>query len=619
MTAQLNGNVKDQNGLPVSGALIYVYDQPGGLADLTDSLGQPAVNPVVADEDGYWAAYAENDRYYTLKYYWGGRQRYVEANVLLGEVTLGIQTDPNLRTDLAADSGAGLVKYKLPATGAVGRTQESRNRDRISVMDFIPVAHHAAIRDRTSTQDVTSYIQAALEQQETATFGSFEVSIPDGTYCITGSGARILEIPRGIKLVGDSLEGTRFKVLPGSTSATALEDDGSAAKIEIYNLTIDGNGNTSLTAGLKLGHRGIQFGTWGCLDNITVRGMPNATAVMLNCNIVQCGKIYTLETKDGLISSGAGSGLHIETFTPTAFSGIGLQLALSDSVNFYEAEAMTSNDAIPIFFNRGGAVANFFMSVAPGTQIKTPVKVNSTYVDDFYLGQSIISLFDATAKWGDTTNPDDSGTATSADPTSLTISSKNWGRGQWTGAVIHITGGTGVGQMRRIASNSKTKINIVGSWATVPDATSTFALSYFVRTYDDAGVSTGGYAASDTFTFGKPAARDLTVTNQLTANQMLLGKSADAQPIKGIMKVVATLDFPSVAAGGVQALTVNVEGAQTSMPVTLGVPSALQSVAGMAYSAAVSAAGVVSVYAKNSTAGAIDPASGTFVVQVFDY
>jgi len=106
--AMLDGNVTDQNEAVVPGALIYVYDPTtGGLADLFDSMGQVATNPVTAGEDGYWSAFAETDRFYTLKYYWGGRNRLNEANVLLGAAA--INTDPNVRADLAATTGAAQI------------------------------------------------------------------------------------------------------------------------------------------------------------------------------------------------------------------------------------------------------------------------------------------------------------------------------------------------------------------------------------------------------------------------------------------------------------------------------------------------------------------------------
>lgn len=73
----------------------------------------------------------------------------------------------------------------------------------------------------------------------------------------------------------------------------------------------------------------------------------------------------------------------------------------------------------------------------------------------------------------------------------------------------------------------------------------------------------------------------------------------------------AALNFPSVAAQSVQDLTITVTGAVLGDSVALGVPTAAVT-AGIAFTAWVSAADTVTVRAHNYTAGALDPASGTF-------
>ena len=76
----------------------------------------------------------------------------------------------------------------------------------------------------------------------------------------------------------------------------------------------------------------------------------------------------------------------------------------------------------------------------------------------------------------------------------------------------------------------------------------------------------------------------------------------------------ATLDFPSVTAGGVQDLTVSVPGLlNQAHEIILGTPAPT---AGIVYSAWVSAVDTVTVRATNITAGALNPASGTFKVLV---
>lgn len=68
------------------------------------------------------------------------------------------------------------------------------------------------------------------------------------------------------------------------------------------------------------------------------------------------------------------------------------------------------------------------------------------------------------------------GTATAGAATTLTNSGKNWATNQWANFQIRITGGTGAGQIRTIASNTATVITVSANWATNPDATSTYAI-----------------------------------------------------------------------------------------------------------------------------------------------
>lgn len=175
-TALLDGNVTDQNGVAVPGALIYVYDgrgESGDLADLSDSLGQSIGNPVTAGEDGYWSAYAASDQFYTLVYFWGGRKRYVEANVLLGNAT--INTDPNVRSDLEAATGASRVGFTQDITGSVDRTVEAKLREAISILDF------GAVGDGT-TDNSDAFAAAAAYAAAFSFPGGCTINVPSGTY-----------------------------------------------------------------------------------------------------------------------------------------------------------------------------------------------------------------------------------------------------------------------------------------------------------------------------------------------------------------------------------------------------------------------------------------------------
>lgn len=68
------------------------------------------------------------------------------------------------------------------------------------------------------------------------------------------------------------------------------------------------------------------------------------------------------------------------------------------------------------------------------------------------------------------------GTATAGGANTLTNGAKTWTANQWTNYQIRITAGTGVGQVRTIASNTATVITTSAAWTTNPDATSQYAI-----------------------------------------------------------------------------------------------------------------------------------------------
>lgn len=72
----------------------------------------------------------------------------------------------------------------------------------------------------------------------------------------------------------------------------------------------------------------------------------------------------------------------------------------------------------------------------------------------------------------------DSGTATAGASLTLTCSSKLWTANAFAEYVVWITGGTGVGQSRVIASNDATVLTLKNAWATTPTSSSTFIIMY---------------------------------------------------------------------------------------------------------------------------------------------
>lgn len=60
--------------------------------------------------------------------------------------------------------------------------------------------------------------------------------------------------------------------------------------------------------------------------------------------------------------------------------------------------------------------------------------------------------------------------------TTLNDTTKAWQVNAWTNAQVRITGGTGKGQFRVIASNTSTAITVSSAWTVTPDATSVYAV-----------------------------------------------------------------------------------------------------------------------------------------------
>lgn len=68
----------------------------------------------------------------------------------------------------------------------------------------------------------------------------------------------------------------------------------------------------------------------------------------------------------------------------------------------------------------------------------------------------------------------DYGTATDAASTTLEDTDQAWDTNEYADHYVRITGGTGAGQIRPIASNTADTLTVTGAWATTPDTTSTY-------------------------------------------------------------------------------------------------------------------------------------------------
>lgn len=86
------------------------------------------------------------------------------------------------------------------------------------------------------------------------------------------------------------------------------------------------------------------------------------------------------------------------------------------------------------------------------------------------------------------------------------------------------------------------------------------------------------------------------------------------RPTRGRFRNTVSIDFGSIAAGGVGTASVAVDGAVVGQLVALGPPDNVD--AGLLWSGYVSSDGVVEIRLFNSTGGPIDPAAGDWKVSV---
>lgn len=184
--------------------------------------------------------------------------------------------------------------------------------------------------------------------------------------------------------------------------------------------------------------------------------------------------------------------------TTAAISG----MAINNTVRFLTG-ANAGRDAVitGVIINPGGtntiqfaalpsAVANTdtfvidtgrFFVLCPGTlaagSFKSYDPLTSTWTS--------LSITNLPATWGTdgrmlcTPSNDTFATGTSTGTntsTTLNNTSKTWTVNQWTNYQVRITAGTGIGQVRTIASNTATALTVSAAWTVTPDATSQYAI-----------------------------------------------------------------------------------------------------------------------------------------------
>lgn len=136
--------------------------------------------------------------------------------------------DMLLRPNLALPgdgSGADLVAFRQTGVDSVSRTVQDKLRERISLLDSIPISLHAGILARTATANMVPYITAALAK---ASSEGRDVYAPPGIYpCTSGfvlnEGSDTDDYSPRAALIGDGGSNTIFDFAAGNFIGVTLQ------------------------------------------------------------------------------------------------------------------------------------------------------------------------------------------------------------------------------------------------------------------------------------------------------------------------------------------------------------------------------------------------------------
>ena len=170
----------DNNGVPLSGGLLYTYlaGTTTPATTYTDSTGATAnANPIVLNSAGR----TPNEIWVTTTVAY----KYVlqtSAAVLIGtyDNLSGVVSSSDLSNTSDITLGDALIGYRQANTtgllsGSVGSTVHNKLRESVSILDFIDPSLHASIAAGTYTSDLSTQAQAAFNT-------GLPILLPAGTY-----------------------------------------------------------------------------------------------------------------------------------------------------------------------------------------------------------------------------------------------------------------------------------------------------------------------------------------------------------------------------------------------------------------------------------------------------
>lgn len=232
----------------------------------------------------------------------------------------------------------------------IGRSVNDRLGDWINALDYIPTSLHAAIRNYTSTVDVTAYVQAACVA---ANGGIVAGAGPGGTVYFPNGRYNVSQVGiRDTRIEGQSRDGTIFRGVAGGNANIFMFD----ACLDRDGVTVNtvGNGNVEHVKidATGSGRSGLRtFGGGQFIRDVWVYGAQTGFLLGLpirscydglraeNCQIVGIktysnpGDTATSATFNACLATGCYRGIHITQLGYSTF--VNCVAEISSEINWY--------------------------------------------------------------------------------------------------------------------------------------------------------------------------------------------------------------------------------------------------------------------------------------------
>lgn len=308
-----------------------------------------------------------------------------------------------------------------------------------NVLDFGAVGDGVA--------DDTTAIQAAIDSSASG----LTVYFPAGIYKTTNT---LLFKRNSVKLIGDGFGITRIKYVNASGGIAVSGDSSKTNSLNVYSYC---------------GIEGISFGA----------GISNAAAVANDPDIYLDITSFSYSTFDVDIQTlrtngvciygqgNAGTSPYYNRISGYLFGGaIGSSNFTQTGIKFAPGAWAGGSNGPNANIIKGigrAAALDILVDLQAGTGNMFS-EISGESINTAYLRLNYISAIDSGTSSG-------SNTAVNFNDTT-----KTWTTNVYVGGAVKITGGTGSGQTRIIASNTSTQLNVVDAWGTIPDNTSTYQI-----------------------------------------------------------------------------------------------------------------------------------------------